>query len=222
MTNVLKTESLIDPVESLGHRVTGSTGWTAGSTRFFHVDDEFMTVNDPDSCNPIMVNVKAKHDMYEVFAQITMIRTLMYKIIFLHNALLYTTMSTCDQENRARTCYNIQTPKVINSSRIYRVCAIMRASSNSALDKVVLILLRIDPSQCTSLIQGCIYGLPRRTSFNEEALCFPYSKLNHKDKAAAKNPEWQVYARVSEGGCVKVVGSGGVEQEVRRWTLQAD
>ncbi|GKB90410.1 hypothetical protein Tco_0962682 [Tanacetum coccineum] len=36
-----------------------------------------------------------------------------------------------------------QKPEVINSSRIYRVRALVCAPSNSALDKVVLILLRI-------------------------------------------------------------------------------
>ncbi|GKD23360.1 hypothetical protein Tco_1225063 [Tanacetum coccineum] len=50
---------------------------------------------------------------------------------------------TLSQEKRGRTCFNIQKPEVINSSQIYRVRAIVCAPSNSALDKIVLILLRI-------------------------------------------------------------------------------
>ncbi|GJW49705.1 Dullard phosphatase domain containing protein, eukaryotic [Tanacetum coccineum] len=80
---------------------------------------------------------------------------------------------THSQEKRGRTCCNIQKPEVINSSRIYVVRAIVCAPSKSALDKIVLILLRIgfafvyfederDAEDAINALDNTAFGYDRR------------------------------------------------------------
>nr|GEU85117.1 probable helicase MAGATAMA 3 [Tanacetum cinerariifolium] len=94
----------------------------------------------PDCCNPIMVNVKGTFSGTLVNgADVVKVVT---DIAYITDVAPVFHVLTHSQEKWTRTCGNIQKPEVINSSLIYRVRALVCAPSNSALDKIVLILLR--------------------------------------------------------------------------------